>query len=268
MTFHPLHPRARVGRALLALFAIAFVIAPPAWAAVSNAELARYADQLFSRAYPAGEPGAAVLVAQDGQVLLRKGYGMANLELGVPIQPDMVFEIGSITKQFTAAAILREGGKLFTRRNGGEKEEIQAASRDDFFSPESGGRFQFWRDAQGKIVGLNSRQRFGPADAALKTAEPLPAERREVKVDPALYDGYVGVYELAPGFLLTVTREGDHLMTQATGQPKVEVFPESESKFFLKVVDAQIEFQRGSDGKATGLMLYQGGRVVPAKKVR
>ncbi|HEY0511756.1 MAG TPA: serine hydrolase [Thermoanaerobaculia bacterium] len=88
--------------------------APAARAAVSNDDLARYADQLFSRAYPAGEPGAAVLIARDGKVLLRKGYGLANLELGVPVQPDMVFELASVTKQFTAAAVLmlQERGKL------------------------------------------------------------------------------------------------------------------------------------------------------------
>jgi D-alanyl-D-alanine carboxypeptidase len=63
-------------------------------------------DRFLSQTYPAAEPGAAVLVVQDGQTLVRKGYGMANLELGVPITPETVFEVGSVTKQFTAAAIL------------------------------------------------------------------------------------------------------------------------------------------------------------------
>ena len=82
--------------------------------AVANDDLARYADQLFSRTYPAGGPGAAVLIVKDGQVLLRKGYGLASLELGVPMRPDRVFEIASLTKQFTAAAVLllQERGKL------------------------------------------------------------------------------------------------------------------------------------------------------------
>ncbi|MFP5287803.1 MAG: serine hydrolase domain-containing protein, partial [Thermoanaerobaculia bacterium] len=106
--------RSRARRVLFSLFTIAFLVAPAARAAVSNADLARFADELFSRAYPAGEPGAAVLIAKDGQIVLRKGYGMANVELGVPIQPDMVFNLASITKQFTAAAILmlQERGKL------------------------------------------------------------------------------------------------------------------------------------------------------------
>jgi hypothetical protein len=164
--------------------------------------------------------------------------------------------------------IRREGNKLVAQRSGGEKHEIVATSRDDFFYPLEDVRIHFHRDAQGKIAGMELRQRFAPAELGAKADEPLPAERQAVQVDPGLYDGYAGAYELAPGFLLTVTREGDHLMTQATGQPKVEVFPESESKFFLKEVDAQLEFQRGPDGKATGVTLYQGGRVMPAKKVR
>src|SRR3954453_14136500 len=115
MRFHPL--RATVLARLALLLAVFSLRAPSAQAAASktsNDDLARYADQLFSQTYPANEPRAAVLVMKDGQVVLRKGYGMANLELGVPIQPDMVFEIGSITKQFTAASILllQERGKL------------------------------------------------------------------------------------------------------------------------------------------------------------
>jgi len=110
--------------------------------------------------------------------------------------------------------------------------------------------------------------RFGPDSSAVKTDEPFPAERQAAQVDPALFDAYAGVYELGPGFQITVTREGDHLMGQPTGQPKLEIFPESETRFFLKVVDAQIEFQRGADGKATELTLFQGGREIPGKKVK
>jgi len=98
-----------------ALFALASPAARAAEApSAADAELADYADQLFARAFPPGEPGAAVLIAKDGQVLLRKGYGLANLELGVPMPPDAVFELASVTKQFTAAAILllQERGKL------------------------------------------------------------------------------------------------------------------------------------------------------------
>ena len=71
-------------------------------------------DQLLSGTFKPGEPGAAVIVTRKGQTLFRKGYGMADLELQVPIEPDMVFRLGSVTKQFTAVAILmlEEQGKL------------------------------------------------------------------------------------------------------------------------------------------------------------
>jgi CubicO group peptidase (beta-lactamase class C family) len=76
--------------------------------------LAKAIDAFLVKTYPANEPGAAVLAVKDGQVILRKGYGMANLELGIPMKPGMVFRLGSITKQFTAVGImiLAEAGKL------------------------------------------------------------------------------------------------------------------------------------------------------------
>jgi CubicO group peptidase (beta-lactamase class C family) len=71
-------------------------------------------DGLLGSRFKGQSSGAAVLLARDGKVLLRKGYGLANVELGVPVTPETKFRIGSITKQFTAAAILKlqEEGKL------------------------------------------------------------------------------------------------------------------------------------------------------------
>jgi D-alanyl-D-alanine carboxypeptidase len=71
-------------------------------------------DELFSAAYPSDQPGAAVIITHESLPLFRKGYGMANLELEVSIRPEMVFRIGSVTKQFTAVSILMllEGGLL------------------------------------------------------------------------------------------------------------------------------------------------------------
>ena len=71
-------------------------------------------DQLFRGAVKPGEPGVAVIVTRKGQTLYRAAYGMANLELGVALEPDHVFRIGSVTKQFTSAAIMMlvEEGKL------------------------------------------------------------------------------------------------------------------------------------------------------------
>jgi D-alanyl-D-alanine carboxypeptidase len=71
-------------------------------------------EPIVQAAYSADAPGAAVIVVQRGKVLYRGARGLASLELGVPLAPESVFRIGSITKQFTAAAILllAEEGKL------------------------------------------------------------------------------------------------------------------------------------------------------------
>lgn len=71
-------------------------------------------NQMLMDKYPADKPGAVALVAQDGEVLFKEAYGMANLELNVPMTTNNVFEIGSVTKQFTAVSILMlmEDGKL------------------------------------------------------------------------------------------------------------------------------------------------------------
>jgi len=95
---------------------------------------------------------------------------------------------------------------------------------------------------------------------------PPHKEHKEVAVDPTIFDGYTGKYQ-SPAFALTITREGDHLFIQLTGQPKVQLFPEGDREYFLKVVDAQVSFITGSDGKATELVLHQAGRELHAKRV-
>jgi CubicO group peptidase (beta-lactamase class C family) len=71
-------------------------------------------DSLLTRQFPAAGPGATVLVAQAGQVLYRRAFGQADLERHVAMTPDYRFRLGSLTKQFTACAILKlaEEGKL------------------------------------------------------------------------------------------------------------------------------------------------------------
>jgi len=71
-------------------------------------------DKILSDQYKADGPGAAALIAKNGKLIYRKAFGKANLELDVNMKPENVFELGSITKQFTAVAILMlmEQGKL------------------------------------------------------------------------------------------------------------------------------------------------------------
>lgn len=94
-----------------------------------------------------------------------------------------------------------------------------------------------------------------------------PAPRKEATVDPALFDGYVGRFELAPNFILTITREGARLFAQATNQGRFELYAESDRKYFAKVADILITFEVDDKGKATSLALQQGGRTTNAKRI-
>jgi hypothetical protein len=87
-----------------------------------------------------------------------------------------------------------------------------------------------------------------------------------IELDPALMKPFAGIYEIAPGFSLTITLEEEKMMAQATGQDKFELFPESPVKFFLTVVDAKIEFFRNDSGEVEYLILYQGGQEIKALK--
>jgi hypothetical protein len=95
----------------------------------------------------------------------------------------------------------------------------------------------------------------------------VPVERTAVTVKPEVLAAYVGKYQMAPTFILTVTLEDGNLMTQATGQGKLQVYAESETKFFLKVVDAQLTFARDESGKVTHVTLHQNGRDQKATKI-
>ena len=104
-----------------------------------------------------------------------------------------------------------------------------------------------------------------PIQLAGALAAPQP--RKEVRLTPAQLDRCVGRYEIGPGFVLTITREGDRLLSQATGQPTIEIFAESETDFFPKAFDAQLTFDLKEPGPAKSVVLHQGGRDVSAKRL-
>lgn len=87
-------------------------------------------------------------------------------------------------------------------------------------------------------------------------------------VDTTVLASYVGDYQLAPAFSIVVMRESDRLFAQATGQARFELFASSPTRFYLKVVDAQVSFVRNEKGEVDQLILHQNGRDMPGKRVR
>lgn len=92
--------------------------------------------------------------------------------------------------------------------------------------------------------------------------------KEEVEVALEVLDTYVGEYELAPNFSITVTRKEKNLFIQATSQPEFQVFPSAQNDFFLKVVEASITFNTNTEGKVESLTLHQGGQDVAGKKIK
>jgi CubicO group peptidase (beta-lactamase class C family) len=98
------------------------------------------------------------------------------------------------------------------------------------------------------------------------TLADLKSGSQAVDVPESTLEDYVGVYALAPEFSITITREGKQMYLQASQQPRLELYPESDSLFYLTVVEAKVSFQK-KEGKVVGLVLYQGGRELPGEKV-
>jgi len=417
--------------------------------------------------YGPDQPGAALLVMKDGEALVRKAYGMADLELGVPLEPDMVFRIGSMTKQFTAVAVLMlvEQGRLgladpltrylpdypahgrtitiehllahtsgvpsFTSLPAWRplaREDLTLGELIDVFDDEPlefepGERWKYSNSGYvllgaiiEKVSGLTyeaflrkhvldplrlkhtycgSTNRVIPrrvpgyaagpdgtfvnaqyismtqpyaaggllsnlddlaawnqallGNALIKretlekawTAHELPdgsstgygygwsigeregrrvvhhdgdidgfaadgilfpeqrlfvailtnsevderrpgrlasriaalalgtpwAGPRAISIDPALLDEYAGEYELAPGFTVRFFREGTRFLSQGTGEPAVEIFPESETRFFSEISEATLEFVRDEAGTVTGYVLTLSGRTLHASRI-
>src|SRR5439155_16638048 len=87
-------------------------------------------------------------------------------------------------------------------------------------------------------------------------------------LDPNIMVRYVGAYQMSPGINMLITLDHDNLISQLTNQRPVPIFPESESIFFPKVVDAQLEFSESDEqGRANRMTLHQNGRDIAAKRL-
>ncbi|MBJ3786529.1 serine hydrolase [Devosia sediminis] len=124
----------------------------------------------------------------------------------------------------------------------------------------------------GVVVLSNMSTEQGINDIGMHLLDPSlplreqPKPREAVEIDPAILDGYAGDYLLAPGVVMTVTTEDGKLFAQLTDQPALEIFPESETAFFYRAVEAQVTFDV-VDGQARSLTLFQNGQHMPAMRV-
>jgi hypothetical protein len=209
-----------------------------------------------------------------GRHLLNPKFELAKLEpakerTAIKVDPKIFYAyVGhyELTPSFVIA-VTKEDDRLFVQATGQPKFEVFPESEIKFFLTVVDAQITFVKDDKEQATNLILHQN-GIDQKARKLGPDYqpPPPRKEIAVNPEILKSYVGQYELMPGFLFDVIVENDQLMVQITGQPRFQVFPESETKFFYKVVDAQLTFQKDGNGKVTSLILHQGGRDQIAKK--
>ncbi|MFC1490681.1 DUF3471 domain-containing protein [Candidatus Latescibacterota bacterium] len=154
--------------------------------------------------------------------------------------------------------ITKENNQLFAQATGQSKNEIFPESDTKFFYKVVNAQITFKKDENGKVTELTLHQN-GRDLPAKKISDNVPEPNIGINVDAEILDSYVGKYEIAPNVILSITKENNLMYAQVTGQSKVEIFPESDTKFFYKVVNAQITFVKDDKGVVTELILHQNG---------
>ncbi len=159
---------------------------------------------------------------------------------------------------------------LGVQTTGGHKEISHGGGIEGFNT-----ELDYYPEDKLTVVVLSNVNGGAPGDIARKLAAlahgeaiKLPGERKEITLDPKLLSRYLGAYQMGPGVNMLITQEGNQLISRLGNQQQVPIFPESETLFFLKVVDAQLEFPKDiGDGKASQLILHQNGRDMTAKRL-
>jgi serine-type D-Ala-D-Ala carboxypeptidase/endopeptidase len=122
------------------------------------------------------------------------------------------------------------------------------------------------RDQKGVVTGLVLHQNGDHVAPKLDGPQP-PPEFKEIALDVTTLGDYVGRYQFNFGALLDVALKGDHLEAQLGAQPAFPIFASAKDRFFYKVVDAQLDFERDAEGKAIAVVLHQNGRNMRAPRV-
>jgi hypothetical protein len=211
-------------------------------------------------------------------VVFGEPYDLPVIKVPIEVDPAIfadyegVYQIEEGTYRF----ITPEDSILYSQHSAGARFQIFPEAEDKFyFDHDHMTTLKFVRDESGKVIrhvihkpGKDTPAEKLGSEEAQKVLAEREAKYQTAQVDPAIYEKYVGEYKLPIGLNLTVRAAGGKIFTQATGQPEAELFPKSETEYFLKVVDAQITFVMDDNGTVTGLILHQAGQDFPGEKIK
>lgn len=187
-----------------------------------------------------------------------------NLDEKVLDQYVGVYKIDDKNRRF----VTREGNKLIMTRTDGPRTELHAYAQNAFFKDQNSLlRIEFNRQPNGEVNEVVVYQN-GSSTAHPKLKEVLPQVPKVVEMTAEQFAVFEGDYQIQANFILNVRREGNRFITQATGQGPVGIVAIGADTFSAVEVGAQLKFEKDADGKVTQLILNQGGRAIPAKKIK
>ncbi len=170
--------------------------------------------------------------------------------------------VGRYDYRGAVMTVTREGSRLFAQLTGQPKFEIFPKSENEFFWRVVDAQVTFVKDQKGRVIKALHHQGSTSFEA------PRLEEQVAIQLPSEVLDTYVGKYDYGMGkFILTVSREGNQLFAQLTGQPRFEIYPKSETVFFWKVVAAQITFVKDAAGKVTKGIHEQAGQTKDVPRI-
>ena len=168
---------------------------------------------------------------------------------------------GRYAYQGAVLTVTVEEGRLQSQLTGQQKFEIFPAAPDEFFWKVTDAQVVFLRNEKREITAAQHTQ-GGVTFKAPRLTEP------EVKLTAAELDAILGDYQYGPGAVLTVTRDGDSVFAQLTGQPKFQIFAKSATEYEWRIVPASVRFSKDKNGKVTQALHTQGDAKIEAPKIK
>lgn len=225
----------------------------------------------------------AFSVDDIGFATLRTDAKLAAAHKSIPVTATAADEyVGSYQRTMrNRLKILRTGDQLYGQYRGDDPFPIYAYASDEFFQRSDLTTYSFRRDASHKIVAvvthndgdtvlprLSQTEAAGADAVELHDAKGPESGREAVVLEAATLAGYVGHYQLAPGVLFAIALTDGQMTAQLTDQDALPIYASAKDRFFLKVVDAQIDFERDAKGKVIALILHQNGANQRAQRTR
>ena len=189
-------------------------------------------------------------------IALLWSYPSLGLQQDGTVVPQQILESYAATYRLAPnmkVTVALAGDHLTASLSGsGEALAMTPLSNTKFRISVVGIEFEFFKNEKGEVTQVMLRQN-GQEQPAVRVPE-----KTAIKLPGEILKRYVGNYSRRPGFDLRITLEGDQLMVESTGQFKYPLFAESETRFFFKDVEAEIEFPASARGEFGQLVLHRG----------